>query len=133
MIEWGKWTGASRRTQTQADSCVCVFHPRTQTILADRVLIADRGTTRRVGLLGRASLDRGEGLWIVPCEAVHTIGMRFSIDLIFLDRKRRICKICHAVPPWRLSGALRAHSVIELGAGTLAGVDLVIGDPLVIQ
>ncbi len=119
-----------QKRATQAPACVAIYHPRTQRLLADQITIADRGATRRVGLLGRSSLAPGEGLWIVPCEAVHTIGMRFPIDLIFLDRKQRICKIRHNVQPWRLSGALRAHSVIEMAAGTLAALDLRVGDTI---
>src|SRR6516165_9881454 len=81
-----------------------------QTELAHCVDVADDSAKRRNGLLGREGLSRGEGLWIVPCEAVHTFGMRFPIDLVFLDRANRIVKIRSDVGPWRLSGCLRAHS-----------------------
>jgi len=49
--------------------------------------VADRPATRNKGLLGRNSLASGEGLWIVPCEAIHTFGMRFPIDLVYLTAK----------------------------------------------
>ena len=75
------------------------------------VEVADRGPARTRGLLGRQSLAEGEGLWIVPCEAVHTFGMQFAIDLVFLDRRNVVRKVRSSVPPWRLSGCLRARSV----------------------
>ena len=87
--------------------------------MADLVRLAGDGRNRRKGLLGRECLGSGEGLWIVPCEAVHTFWMRFPIDLIYLDRKHRVVKTRSNVGPWRLSGCLRAHSVLELAAGSI--------------
>ena len=98
--------------------------------LADRVEIAGSGSDRRKGLLGRESLPAGEGLWIVPCEAVHTFFMRFAIDLIYLDRKHRVVKMKENVRPWRLSGCLRAHSVLELPVGTIRKSHTIPGDVL---
>lgn len=103
---------------------------RTQALVAGRVMVADRGPARRRGLLGRLGLDRGEGLWIAPCEAVHTFGMRFAIDLIYLDRRHTVRKVRSSVPPWRLSGCLRANSVLELAAGTLKETPVSVGDTL---
>jgi uncharacterized membrane protein (UPF0127 family) len=103
---------------------------RTQSIVACCVEVADRGPVRRRGLLGRQSLGEGEGLWIVPCEAVHTFGMRFAIDLVFLDRRNVVRKVRSSVPPWRLSGCLRARSVLELAAGTLKSISVRPGDTL---
>jgi uncharacterized membrane protein (UPF0127 family) len=94
------------------------------------VEVADSGPKRSKGLLGRKGLPPGEGLWIIPCEAVHTFGMQFSIDLIYLDRKNRIKKLRSEVPPWRLSACLSAHSVLELAAGTLRNMQLKPGDTL---
>lgn len=99
-------------------------------MVACRVDVADRGPARTRGLLGRQSLGEGEGLWIVPCEAVHTFGMRFAIDLVFVDRRNVVRKVRSSVPPWRLSGCLRAHSVLELAAGTLKKNPVHPGDTL---
>ena len=99
-------------------------------VLAERLEIADTGATRAKGLLGRKQLAPGEGLWIVPCESVHTFGMQFAIDLIYLDRKHRIRKIRSDVRPWRISLCLSAHSVIELPAGTVLQSGSQIGDQL---
>jgi uncharacterized protein len=98
--------------------------------LADRVEVAGSGGDRRKGLLGRDSLPLGEGLWIVPCEAVHTFFMRFAIDLIYLDRKRRVIKTKENVRPWRLSACLRAHSVLELPVGSIRKSHTIPGDVL---
>jgi uncharacterized membrane protein (UPF0127 family) len=87
--------------------------------IASSVEVADSGARRSRGLLGRKGLAAGEGLWIVPCEAIHTFGMQFPIDLVYLDREYRIRKIRKNVPPWRLSACLQAHSVIELAAGSI--------------
>lgn len=96
-----------------------VTNPARQTVLATRMEVAATQARRSKGLLGRSHLAEGEGLWIVPCESVHTIGMQFAIDLVYLDRQRRVRKVRSAVPPWRLSACLSAHSVLELPAGTI--------------
>jgi hypothetical protein len=101
-----------------------------QTILADRVEVADRAAKRNKGLLGRDGLESGEGLWIVPCEAVHTFGMRFPIDLVYVDRAKRVRKVWSSVPPWRLSACLSAHSVVELASGTVRETQTKAGDKL---
>ncbi|MHB8389069.1 MAG: DUF192 domain-containing protein [Acidobacteriaceae bacterium] len=101
-----------------------------QTILAGQVEVADRGAKRRKGLLGRDGLGPGEGLWIVPCESVHTFGMRFPIDLVYVDRDKRVKKVRSNVTPWRMSACLSAHSVVELTAGTVRATQTQAGDAL---
>ncbi|MGB6690360.1 MAG: DUF192 domain-containing protein [Terracidiphilus sp.] len=100
------------------------------TVIATSVEVADSGPTRSKGLLGRKGLDPGTGLWIVPCEAVHTFWMQFPIDLIYLDRDLRIRKLRTGVPPWRLSGCLTAHSVLELASGAIRDSQTQSGDKL---
>jgi uncharacterized membrane protein (UPF0127 family) len=104
--------------QTFVENRMHVVNLTRGTVLADSIEVADRGNKRRTGLLGRDRLEAGGGLWIAPCEAVHTFFMRFAIDLVYLDRKRRVRKVKHAVGPWRISACLTAHSVLELPAGT---------------
>ena len=103
----------------QPSTFMRVLNLTRHTILGGRIEIAESAARRNKGLLGRDGLHTGEGLWIVPCEAVHTFAMRFSIDLIYLDRKQRVVKVRSCVPPQRVSGALRAHSILELPAGTI--------------
>jgi len=100
------------------------------TVLTTCAQVADRGDTRRKGLLGHESLCRGDGLWILPCESVHTFGMKFAIDLVYVDRKRRVSKVINNVPPWRISVCLRAHSVLEVAAGTIRETNTEPGDAL---
>ncbi len=100
------------------------------TVLATTMELADTAPKRNKGLLGRLDFPAGEGLWIVPCEAVHTVGMKFSIDLVYLDRQNGIKKLRSAVAPWRLSGCLFAHSVMELPAGTIRATQTQLGDRL---
>ncbi len=98
------------------------------TVLATRLEAAHTGAKRRKGLLGRDGLAAGEGLWIAPCESVHTFFMRFPIDLVYLDRERRIRKARSSVGPWRLSACLSAHSILELPAGTILKTQTEPGD-----
>lgn len=100
------------------------------TVLATRIDVADSASKRSKGLLGRDGLGQGEGLWIVPCESVHTFFMRFAIDLVYLDRKNKVKKVRSAVPAWRLSACLTAHSIIELPAGTVGTTLTQPGDTL---
>lgn len=99
-------------------------------VVAESVEIAGTSAQRTRGLLGRDGLKPGEALWIVPCESVHTFGMRFAIDLVYLDKKLRIRKIRHNVGPWRMSICLVAHSVLELPSGAVSLSDSRIGDQL---
>jgi uncharacterized protein len=98
------------------------------TILATHLELAGSGPSRRKGLLGRESLLPGEGLWIKPCESVHTFFMRFAIDLVYLDRNHRVKKVKSKVGPWRLSACLTAHSVLELPVGAIRSSQTARGD-----
>jgi uncharacterized membrane protein (UPF0127 family) len=101
--------------------------------LADRAEVADTSAKRRTGLLKHTGLEPGEGLWIVPCESVHSFFMKFTIDVLYLDRKHRVKKIRPEMAPWRISGCLTAHSVLELPAGTITRTGTVRGDQLEIK
>lgn len=100
------------------------------TVLATCMEVADSAAKRNKGLLGREGLAPGGGLWICPCEAVHTFWMRFPIDLVYLDRKKRIRKLRGELRPWRLSACLSAHSVLELPSGTIRETRTEPGDTL---
>lgn len=129
LIHWV--SGRLSRTREEKPSIrLRILNQTRQSLLADCVEVADRGATRRKGLLGRDGLAAGEGLWIVPCESVHTFGMRFPIDLIYLDRNWNVKKVRSGVPPWRLSACLSAHSVLELLPGTIGATQTRPGDKL---
>ena len=72
------------------------------------------------GWLGRSRPVPGEALWLHPCRAVHTIGMRFPIDLLFLDARGRVLRVVHGLPPGRVRCHWAARSVVELPAGEAA-------------
>jgi len=129
---WNFWGLRSWLMQRQPapDVRMQVTNLTRHTVLGTSVEVADSGPKRNKGLLGRNSLGPGEGLWIVPCEAVHTFAMRFALDLVYLDRKNRIKKLRSDVPPWRLSGCLSAHSVLELASGTIRNSLTQTGDTL---
>lgn len=95
--------------------------------------VADTSAKRRTGLLKHERLEAGTGLWIVPCESVHTFFMKFAIDLVYLDKHHKVRKVRNAVPPWRLSACLSAHSILELPAGTAAETGTEVGDELAID
>jgi len=106
--------------------------------VADDLEIADTPASRGKGLLGRSSLPPRAGLWIVPCAvlgvaSIHMFGMKFAIDVIYLDREQRVVKLVHDLAPWRLSAACGAHSVVELPAGALASLDIQKHDTLEVR
>jgi uncharacterized protein len=120
----------TKRGPALASGPLRVSNATRQTELAHRVDVANSSRKRRKGLLGRESLAAGEGMWIVPCESVHTFGMRFAIDLVYLDRNNVVKKIRHEVPPWRISACLSAHSILELASGSVRRTGTKPGDRL---
>ena len=96
--------------------------------LASRVEIAVSRRARRRGLLGRMRLDANEALILVPCAAIHTMFMRFPIDVIFVNREGRAVRIVSRMRPWRIAVCTTARGVIELAAGTVERRDIRVGD-----
>jgi uncharacterized protein len=103
------------------------------TTIGDRIVKAGTSSERTTGLLKRSGLESGGGLWIIPCEAVHTFFMKFPLDLIYIDRKLRIRKVVRNVAPWRISACLSAHSIIELPVGMIDASGSERGDQLEIS
>ena len=100
-------------------------------IWARHVEYAVKWHERMRGLLGRSGL--GEGVLVIRnCNAVHTIGMKFAIDLVFIDKANLIVRVVRGVPPWRFCvwGGWRAAHVIESEAGRLDVGRLSVGDVL---
>jgi uncharacterized membrane protein (UPF0127 family) len=91
-------------------------------IIVPHVLVADRTWSRMRGLLGRVGLPEGTGMLLSPCNSIHTVGMRFSLDVVFLDRECRVVKVVRGLRPNRFTvGGRGARAAVELEAG---GVDL---------
>ena len=103
------------------------------TVLADHADVADTSAKRRTGLLKHTGLAEGEGLWIAPCEGVHSFFMKFTIDVLYLDRKYRVRKLRPHMAPWKISLCLQADSVLELPAGAIAATGTERGDQLEIE
>ena len=103
------------------------------TVLGDAIDVADTSLKRRTGLLKHSELRPGEGLWIVPCESVHTFFMKFALDLVYIDRKHVVRKAVSTVAPWRASICLSAHSIVELPVGAIAASGTVKGDQLALE
>jgi uncharacterized protein len=101
--------------------------------LATSVGRARTAWERGIGLLFRDAMKPDEGLWIDYCSAIHTMMMRFGIDVFFLDKDGRVIRIVHGVQPNRFVLACRdAVSVVELRAGVDAR-DILMGDRLVLE
>jgi len=85
---------------------------------------------RMRGLLGHAPLALDHGLWIAPCNSVHTAFMGYAIDVVFLDRALTVVYIVAALTPWRSAWRVRARSTLELAAGGAAAAELHVGQRL---
>lgn len=116
------------------DGTVFVFNQTQQTFLAHRVKVADSILSRLVGLLGKRSLDSGSGLWIFPSRGVHTLGMMFDIDVVFLDKDHKVVAVHEVLHPFSMTGVyLNAESVLELPAHTIFKSRTKVGDDLMIS
>lgn len=103
------------------------------TTIATCAAIADSPDKRRIGLLNRDSFAPGEALWIKPCGSIHTFGMKFPIDVLFLNDQRYIIGIMPNMQPEETSGRFpycKFDSVLELPAGTVEATGTRAGDGL---
>jgi uncharacterized membrane protein (UPF0127 family) len=108
-----------------------IYREKTNLCVLPRVWKAANVYERTRGLLGRPPLATGEGLLIDRCRMVHTMGMHYALDLVFLDADGHIRKMVANLLPLRLAGAYSAQSTLELPAGALAGLGLHLGEPLI--
>jgi len=103
------------------------------TVLADRAFDARGHWSRLVGLLGRSKLEPGEALHLDPCTSVHTAFMRFSIDVVYLDRDHNVVKLVPNLKPFRVSAVRGGRSVIELPVGAIEASKTEVGDQVTIE
>jgi uncharacterized membrane protein (UPF0127 family) len=101
-------------------------------VICERCTVAGTAIRRVRGLLGRRELPSGEGLLLRPASSIHTLFMRFPIDVVFLDRELAVRKVIPRVRPWRLAFGLGSHAVLELPAGECERRGLAPGDRLVV-
>ncbi len=107
-----------------------IVNQRTGEELASRAHLASDPLSRMRGLLGRRGLPAGEAIILRPGSSIHTFFMRFSLDVIYVDRDGAVVKVVRDIPPFRLSSARKARDTIELQAGALDGRDIQVGDML---
>jgi len=113
---------------------VFVYNKTKETFLAFRVDIADSILGRLIGLLGKRCLRPDGGVWIVPANAVHTIGMLFTFDLVLIDKDFKVVGVRELVRPFRVTRPIfRAESVLELPAHSIFKSRTEVGDQLVIE
>jgi hypothetical protein len=114
-----------------ADETVTILNTTRDTVLGDRIGIAETSISRMVGLLGKKGLATGTGLLIFPSQAVHTVAMRFPIDVVFIDRDWKVVYVRPEMVPYRMTGIhWRARCVLELPAGVIGQTSTVVGDQL---
>jgi uncharacterized membrane protein (UPF0127 family) len=119
----------TRATNPPEPSLQAVNVSKGNTIVAQRVEWAGTSEQRRRGLLGRSGLDSEEGIYLVPCEWIHTFRMQFPIDVAFLARDGRVLAVHHSLKPNRISKLIiRAEGVLELAADRLRATFTDVGD-----
>ncbi|MGA8617313.1 MAG: DUF192 domain-containing protein [Candidatus Sulfotelmatobacter sp.] len=112
------------------------FNRTRQLFLATSLAVAHTHWSRLRGLLGASEDDfrNGGGLWIRPCRGVHTLAMRFPIDVVYLDRAGTVVHVEHNLQPWRFSAIrMQAVSVLELPSHTVAKTETALGDRIEIK
>jgi hypothetical protein len=107
---------------------MALINASTKAAVATSVEIAQTSAQRRRGLLGRDGMAAGSALVITRCNAVHTFGMRFRIDVAFVDRQGLVRKVVEDLAPWRIALSPLATTVIEFPAGALKNGLLMPGD-----
>jgi uncharacterized membrane protein (UPF0127 family) len=107
------------------------FNCTKQTLVASEIEMADRAWLRMKGLIGRSATDfvPGKGLWITPAEGIHTIGMSFPIDAVYLDASGRVIRLYNRLKPMRIAAIKwKTKSILELPAGMLRQSKTEVGD-----
>ena len=103
------------------------------TVVCERCEVPESSFGRARGLLGRDGLEAGEGMLIDRAGSVHMFFMRFPIDVVFLDRDRKVVGVRHGLRPWQVAAARRAVAALELPAGAAAGAGIEEGDVLALE
>jgi hypothetical protein len=110
-----------------------VFNRNRESFLALRVARADTLLMRLKGLLGRIRLNPVDGIWLIPSQGIHTIGMLFAIDVIYLDGANRVIHLIEHLGPFRISPIrMRCASILELPSRAIYSSNTRIGDELLI-
>ncbi|MEW8388449.1 MAG: DUF192 domain-containing protein [Candidatus Thiodiazotropha sp.] len=90
--------------------------------------LADTFLSRLLGLLGKKRLGDNEGLLLIRCAAVHTVGMHYHLDIIFMDKKGMVLKCIQGVMPFRSVSARGAYYTLEINQGTISSQGISVND-----
>jgi uncharacterized protein len=112
---------------------VTLINQARASILGDQIDLADSFLSRRVGLLNRKKLEHGAGLLLTGAFSIHTFGMNFPIDVVFIDRAGRVVGLSPDLQIGRMARNANAASVLELPAGTIAATGTELGDSITIE
>ena len=111
----------------------CIYNQTSECFLGLRVAAADSTFARLKGLIGKLTLGLDEGLWIVPSRGIHTVGVLFPLDLVYLNEDNRVLHVVESFPTFRISPLItQASSVLELPTHTIYSSQTQPGDQLVI-
>jgi uncharacterized protein len=109
----------------------CVFNETRESFLSLRVRAADTHWARLKGLIGRVHLKADEGIWVIPSKGIHTVGVLFPIDLVYLDTQQRVVYALESFGTLRIRPLrLNCASVLELPTRTLYSSQTKVGDQL---
>jgi uncharacterized membrane protein (UPF0127 family) len=112
---------------------LCVFNRNRESFLGLRVAPANTLKMRLRGLLGRVRLEPEDGIWLTPSRGIHTIGMLFAIDVIYLDAANRVIHLVEHMGPFRISPIrIKCASILELKSRAIYLSNTQIGDELLI-
>jgi len=112
---------------------LCVFNRNRESFLGLRVALADTLTLRLKGLLGKIGFKPNDGIWLIPSRGIHTIGMLFAIDLIYLDAAKRVIHLVEHLGPFRISPIrMKCFSILELKSRAIYASNTQIGDELIV-
>ena len=110
-----------------------ITNSRTGQLISDNAVLASSPLSRMKGLLGRGSMPASEAIVLRPASSIHTLFMRFALDIIYLDHDGKIVKLVPNLVPFRFSAASGARAVIEMASGATSQLDLQVGDELIIN
>lgn len=111
-----------------------VYNETKQRLVAPNVRVGRDLVSQLVGLIGRKELPPGEGLWLPFCSGVHTLFVRFPIDVVLLDSEMQVLALVRDLKPWRATRLFRkARHALELPAGAIAAAGIDLGDRLTLR
>lgn len=111
-----------------------LVNKRTGKRILSEIRVANRPWSRVKGLLFSRPLKKEQGLWLIPCNGIHTLGMSYAIDTFYLDKENHVVRILKGIKPYQIGPIVpKAHSVIETATDSLKDGDISLGDQLILQ